>query len=153
MPTYCLLPLAYFSGPTENRMPTRLTSFPRLVLRKLSYRVYENIPILRLYKAQTGPTYYFVCITAGTCAKCMRVFNVRRYSVWFSINKSRERHRWEITRFFPTSIHYTILVTCKIFIQQYSYIPVTESDYVCRGNMRCFDMWARFRGPSIMYCG
>lgn len=39
-------------------MPTRLTSFPRLVLRKLSYRVYENIPILRLYKLQTGPTYY-----------------------------------------------------------------------------------------------
>lgn len=100
MPTYCLLPLAYFSGPTEDRMPTRLTSFPRLVLRKLSYRVYENIPILRLYKAADRSNLLFVCITAGTCAKCMRVFNVPRYSVWFTINKSRERHRWEITCFF-----------------------------------------------------
>lgn len=147
MPTYCLLPLAYFRRPTEDRMPTRLTSFPRLVLRKLSYRVYENIPILRLYKAPDRSNLLFVCFTAGTCAKCMRVFSVRRYSVWFTINNSRERRRWEITGFFLTSIHYTIRVTkCKIFILQYSYIPVTDSDYVSGRNMRYFNIWARFRG-------
>lgn len=105
MRALCLL-LLYFSKSTAlgmDRMPTRLTSFPRTSLRKLSYRVYENIPILRLYKAPDSSNLLFVCFTRNVC----QVY--ARYSSWFTTYKHAARK--ESTRelvFLTASIHYDI---------------------------------------------